>query len=211
MIRQNVALGAVVASGLCWADLSSDESSRTVTFMKAKTNAVLVILALLAYFSGLYTASAFYDPNTQRWLNRDPVSERGFILLKLKSSLLFRAFTPPSNMLVYDNLYDFCGNDPVTSIDPKGTQAQILKILVPRLFPKYPLGGPYHSGCTLTSSGTWCDYLLNQNNKTCNYTCYLGGHEDESTGQPIMITTLVSPSSPCPSTPAGSSPNQPPP
>ena len=46
--------------------------------MKAKTNAVLVILVLLSYFSGLNTANAFYDPGTQRWLNRDPLGDFAF-------------------------------------------------------------------------------------------------------------------------------------
>jgi len=47
--------------------------------MKIKTNAVLIVVALLAYWVGLCHASAFYDPGAQRWLNRDPVGERGGI------------------------------------------------------------------------------------------------------------------------------------
>jgi RHS repeat-associated protein len=48
--------------------------------------------------SGLYYYGyRFYDPNLQRWLNRDPVKERGGI-----------------------NLYRFCANGPTSAIDPLG-------------------------------------------------------------------------------------------
>jgi hypothetical protein len=43
--------------------------------MKAKTNTLLIVVALLAYWVGLCNASAFYDPGAQRWLNRDPLGE----------------------------------------------------------------------------------------------------------------------------------------
>jgi hypothetical protein len=46
--------------------------------MKTSMNFIPLLLALLAYFSSLHTASAFYDPSTQRWINRDPVGELGF-------------------------------------------------------------------------------------------------------------------------------------
>ena len=45
--------------------------------MKAKTNTLLIVVALLAYWVSLCNASAFYDPGAQRWLNRDPIAERG--------------------------------------------------------------------------------------------------------------------------------------
>lgn len=41
--------------------------------------------------------AAYYDPGTQRWLNRDPIGERGGI-----------------------NLYGYCGNSPVIYGDPYG-------------------------------------------------------------------------------------------
>jgi RHS repeat-associated protein len=48
--------------------------------------------------SGLYYYGfRFYDPNLQRWLNRDPIEEEGGI-----------------------NLYQFCGNDPIDYFDPLG-------------------------------------------------------------------------------------------
>ena len=68
--------------------------------MKTRTNAVLVLLAILFYFNGIHTASAFYDPGVQRWLNRDPINEKGGI-----------------------NLYGFVKNDPTTYIDIDGLTA----------------------------------------------------------------------------------------
>jgi RHS repeat-associated protein len=47
-----------------------------------------------------YYGYRFYDPNLQRWINRDPIGEAGGI-----------------------NLYGFVGNDPVNWIDPLGQGA----------------------------------------------------------------------------------------
>jgi uncharacterized protein RhaS with RHS repeats len=49
--------------------------------MKTKTNTLLIVVALLAYWLGPSNASAFYDPGQQRWLNRDPIAEKGGINL----------------------------------------------------------------------------------------------------------------------------------
>nr|WP_321349312.1 RHS repeat-associated core domain-containing protein [uncultured Methanoregula sp.] len=47
-----------------------------------------------------YFGFRFYDPNLQRWLNRDPIGEKGDI-----------------------NLYRFVGNNPITTFDPDGREA----------------------------------------------------------------------------------------
>ena len=54
--------------------------------------------------SGIYGYwGRFYDPNLQRWLNHDPIGERGGI-----------------------NLYGFVGNNPVNYVDPFGLLAVII-------------------------------------------------------------------------------------
>lgn len=46
--------------------------------MKTRTNMIVIVVALLTYFCGIGQANAYYDPSTQRWLNRDPLGEVGF-------------------------------------------------------------------------------------------------------------------------------------
>ena len=75
--------------------------------MKLKPKILLVVAALIIYWSGLCTASAFYDPGTQRWLNRDPIEEKGG-----------------------PNLVNYVGNNPISMVDPYG-----LKIRIPSLWP----------------------------------------------------------------------------
>lgn len=65
--------------------------------MKAKTNTVLIVIAIVAYWIGLCNASAFYDPGTQRWPNRDPIEEEGGL-----------------------NLYGFIENDAINHGDELG-------------------------------------------------------------------------------------------
>ena len=55
---------------------------------------VLVVVLLLATINH---AHAFYEPNQQRWLNRDPIQERGGI-----------------------NLYTYVANSPIENIDALG-------------------------------------------------------------------------------------------
>jgi len=42
--------------------------------MRIKTNRLLLGIVLLVVFANT-TARAFYDPGTQRWLNRDPLGD----------------------------------------------------------------------------------------------------------------------------------------
>jgi RHS repeat-associated protein len=68
---------------------------------------LLGFVTLLALVSSPHLASAYYDPGVQRWINRDPISERGFqrLLSRISGSLN----TP--------QLYSFVANSPVTSAD----------------------------------------------------------------------------------------------
>ena len=168
--------------------------------MKTNTSPVLIVVTLLAYWVYLCNASAFYDPGAQRWLNRDPLGEQGFTDLYTLggTGISPRQF---SDLADSKNLYGFCGNDSITSVDLNGNQAQILKILVPRLFPKYPLGGPYNPpSCTLTGSQTTCA-PMGPNATICTYLVVLGGRNDETTGHPFPVTYIIAPGQTCPSCP----------
>src|SRR5207247_1023536 len=70
--------------------------------------------------SGLcYYGFRFYDPNLQRWPNRDPLREPGFELLRRRKhtpALAFRTQVGSNG----SNLYGFVRNQPLTSYDPLG-------------------------------------------------------------------------------------------
>jgi uncharacterized protein RhaS with RHS repeats len=65
--------------------------------MKTRLNLAGMGMGLLFLLGSLHTASAFYDPGLQRWLNRDPIEEEGSI-----------------------NLFGYVENDPADSLDPIG-------------------------------------------------------------------------------------------
>ena len=70
--------------GLRKAIKNADEwqiKTNVMPIKKTRTNMILLVLTMLAYFSSLHLASAFYDPGAQRWLNRDPILEKGGINL----------------------------------------------------------------------------------------------------------------------------------
>ena len=85
--------------------------------MKTRTNIVLLVLTILAYFSSLHSARAFYDPGTQRWLNRDPVEELGGT-----------------------DLYTFALNAPTVLFDYLGLEGFRNPVLPPNF--QYPIFGP---------------------------------------------------------------------
>jgi hypothetical protein len=45
--------------------------------MKTRLKRTFWFLILLAMFSAPPLASAYYDPGVQRWINRDPIAEKG--------------------------------------------------------------------------------------------------------------------------------------
>ena len=70
-----------------------------------------------------YYGYRFYDPNLQRWLNRDPLGDhRATLLLQVPSKSLVRAFAwgLKIEQLEGPNLFAFLANNPVSSIDPLG-------------------------------------------------------------------------------------------
>jgi uncharacterized protein RhaS with RHS repeats len=65
--------------------------------MELRLNLTRIGLVLIILLGGLHTARAFYDPGSQRWLNRDPIEEIGGF-----------------------NLYGFVNNSPISTVDPLG-------------------------------------------------------------------------------------------
>jgi RHS repeat-associated protein len=78
----------------------------------------------------VYYGYRYYDPSTGRWLNRDPLGELGFMLLKerrqafIRTTVTFREFTEQLNVLIAEpggvNRYAFVGNAPIGFYDYLG-------------------------------------------------------------------------------------------
>ena len=65
--------------------------------------------------SGLvYYLYRYYDPNLQRWPNRDPLGEKGFMAIE------FPSWNVIAVMSLGANLYEMVDNNPVEKIDPIG-------------------------------------------------------------------------------------------
>jgi RHS repeat-associated protein len=79
--------------------------------MNPHVKALLRLVALLALVSVAPQASAYYDPGVQRWINRDPLGEHGFIVINQNLG-----FT----VLRDENLYLFVLNSPIYHTDPLG-------------------------------------------------------------------------------------------
>jgi len=73
-------------------------------------NIVRRAVGAVIWLTVLQTASGFYNPNTGRWLNRDPVEERGFKL----------SFTATTGKVEASNDYLFVRNEPLLSCDAYG-------------------------------------------------------------------------------------------
>jgi len=86
--------------------------------------------------SGLYAYGyRFYDPSLQRWLNRDPMSSQGFVLLKKRFSI------SREDRMLYDavgdnprsGVYAFVSNDSVNRNDYLGLCSKPVCTLAPPL------------------------------------------------------------------------------
>jgi hypothetical protein len=80
--------------------------------MKTQLKPLLCALTLLALFSAPSLASAYYDPGVQRWINRDPLADNGFL-----EALSGRR---GAGRLSTGNSYTFVDNSSIRSIDPFG-------------------------------------------------------------------------------------------
>ena len=70
--------------------------------------------------SGMYYYGyRFYDPNLQRWINRDPVRETGFEALRFRRGYFTRR-TAVFDRLEGINLYEFVQNEPTLRYDCLG-------------------------------------------------------------------------------------------
>lgn len=61
----------------------------------------------------------YYAPELQRWLNRDPLGDQGFIALRAGS--LKMTYVPIAERADGPNLFTFVTNRPLDSVDPYGT------------------------------------------------------------------------------------------
>ena len=64
-----------------------------------------------------YFGYRFYDPNLQRWLNRDPLGDAALLNATLTED---RSFMLPSEYMADPNSYSFAQNDSVNSLDAIG-------------------------------------------------------------------------------------------
>jgi hypothetical protein len=85
--------------------------------MRTKTSRLLLGIVMLLLFANI-SASAFYDPGTQRWLNRDPVGD-----IVALNQLTISQIVPQLPLPVEikgPNLYVFNENRPISIADPYG-------------------------------------------------------------------------------------------
>jgi hypothetical protein len=87
--------------------------------MKIQTKPIIWFLTLLALLTTSHLASAYYDPGVQRWINRDPLGEPGFEVMRGPNNRPAAAVRPrvaPSGR----NLYGLVRNHPLSHYDPFG-------------------------------------------------------------------------------------------
>ncbi|MFO1511321.1 MAG: RHS repeat-associated core domain-containing protein [Verrucomicrobiota bacterium] len=87
--------------------------------MKTQQKVNWLIVMVIALAGLLPAARAFYAPTQQRWVNRDPINEKGGI-----------------------NLYSSVRNEPVGFVDPLGEELTNIPIIVIPEKPEIPPGRP---------------------------------------------------------------------
>ena len=83
--------------------------------MNAIRQRLIATPTLLALLSASHLARAYYDPGTQRWINRDPLGDPGFELLRQRGL----------RMTLDPNAYRFVQNDPVDHLDELGLEVVV--------------------------------------------------------------------------------------
>ena len=72
-----------------------------------------------AGFLAPITGHRFYNPDTGRWLNRDPLTEEGFRVLR-KAAWRIKRLQNRQGMIEDQHLYLMLSNDPMNDVDPIG-------------------------------------------------------------------------------------------
>jgi hypothetical protein len=87
--------------------------------MNMKQYATMALLAMLTFST--HEAQAFYNPQTGRWLNRDPIGEEAFRRDALNRELSMENRIRASQAKVFENqehlVYVFVGNDGLDNLD----------------------------------------------------------------------------------------------
>ena len=79
-----------------------------------------------------YFSYRYYNPNWQRWLNRDPLGEPGFEVMQRSAPYRTHSFVQgPAERTEGPNLYEYVHNSPVQYVDPLGLQVppQVIEAL----------------------------------------------------------------------------------
>ncbi len=146
--------------------------------------------------SGLYYYGyRFYFPNPQRWVNRDPMEERGFgLTLKILGST---GESPSSGPFV--NAYYFARNNPFTFLDPDGGQ-------IWRFIPKSEttIAGPALRRCYFLGESTIVGGGPKSPKRMCAYLCDAPRGSDETIGLGKLVPEQTFPKGKCPCTPPSS-------
>jgi len=146
--------------------------------------------------SGLvYYLYRYYDPNLQRWVNRDPIGEPGFEVLRFernKSSRLMALLGQMGGV----NLYEFEKNSPIYGLDAWG-----FAIWFPKPGPctmPFACGGPMVPGhCALVAVDIYKDCKGNCVQKVCRYEC-VEPHYEDSIGKTYQTTETPGCKNVCP-------------
>jgi RHS repeat-associated protein len=149
---------------------------------------------------GLYSYGyRFYDPLTQRWLNRDPINELGFNLL-IRSQDAF-------NFDEEKNLYAFVHNDPLNRIDPDGRWAAIIREALKRAAPH--LAKCKKLRCKVALHGP--DHTFPRLGKKCHIqaTCWIKGSKGSGVNLRIPVPDFMCPKKKPPTTPGTTPPASP--